>query len=398
MSAYLLTIGDEVLSGKVLNTNASYLAQQLGLLGIVVRKVVTVGDNLDSIIAAVNDFLNSESSILITTGGLGPTADDMTKIAISKALGLNLRYNEIAAHDMFLYFGTEKSDCNRNQVYFPEGSEIISNDYGSADGAVINYKGKLIILLVGPPSELKPMFNKIIPKIKNKQEKLKANRMLYGQSESYFENLLSPLIKGYPELKIMQYTQNGVITYNIVTERENQNAFTSFCQQFDYLAGDYLYSKTSQQLNEVLVEMLIKANLSISFAESCTGGLLAKLITDVPGASQILSQSIITYSNEAKINLLGVNRKTIAKYGDVSLNVTEEMVYGLQRIGKADIYASISGYAGPSGEKGKICYSIKFQDLIINQEKKFRGTRDMIRSRAANDMMYQIIQLVKRKL
>ncbi|HHU56608.1 MAG TPA: nicotinamide-nucleotide amidohydrolase family protein [Acholeplasmataceae bacterium] len=399
MSVYILNIGDELLSGNIINTNASFLAHSLDSLGIEIKKIISVRDAIKDIVDVVNEFLNSTSSILITTGGLGPTHDDCTKQAICEALGLKMRFNENASQDMYLYFEGEKNDCNRNQAYFPEGAKIIANKYCSADGAIINYQDKIIIMLVGPHHELKSMFNSVIPYLKEfKRDTIVIDKMLYGNRESYFENIIYPLLKDYPHLNVSPYAKDGVIRFRIKTTPEHQEELNLFLDIFDNLVGDYLFSNQEESLNYVLARGLQKHKLKISFAESVTGGLLAKLITDVPGASNIISESFVTYSEDSKVNLLSVNPKTIKQYGVVSTNVTSEMVIGLDKISKADINVAISGYAGPTGDVGHICYSIKYQDKIFSGEKKFKGTREMIRNRAANEVIYQVIQIIKREI
>lgn len=396
MNAYLLSIGNEVVSGNVINTNASYIALSLGKLGIEVSKVITIPDREEDIIEAVKSFLDSSSTLLITTGGLGPTHDDLTKNAVCKALGLNLVYNETAARDMFLYFGGEKNDCNLNQAYFPEGAKIITNRVGSADGAIINYHDKIIMMLVGPHSELKAMFNDAITYLGNiENDVLYVDKMLFGNSESYFENLLEPLGKKFPQIEISPYVSYGRIRYRIKTTKQYQNEFNDFLKQFDNAVGDYLYSNVEEEINETVVKKLIEKGLTVTFAESCTGGLLAKLITDIPGASQVFFQSFITYSEEAKMKILHVDPVTIKNYGVVSTNVTSEMIKGLESNVKADIYASISGYAGPSGDVGLVCFSVKYQDKIVNFEKRYHGTREMIRMRAAYEILYQIYLMIR---
>ena len=289
MKAYILNIGDEVLSGKVINTNASYLASELEVLGIKVSKTIVVGDEANDISTALLEFINSDANLLISTGGLGPTHDDLTKEVICRVLGLELVYNTVASQDMFNYFQQVKNDCNLKQAYYPQDSIIISNEIGSADGVIIPYNDKIIILLVGPFLEMKHLYTKSVinylsPYI---EKKLFKDYMVMGESESFFENLLDNLIKN-PFVKIAPYASLGLIRYRIISS--NEKIFKQVNQEFCSIMKDYIISDQGELIEEVLVKLLIEKKEKISCAESMTGGLIAKKITSVPRASKVFSR------------------------------------------------------------------------------------------------------------
>lgn len=397
MEAYLLAVGNELITGKTLNTNSFYLAGELEKLGIQVKKILAVGDNKIDITNAVSEFLKSSGKLLITTGGLGPTHDDFTKEVICEVLGLNLVPNAEATKDMFNYFGEAKTDCNVKQTYFPEVAKIIPNHNGSADGAIIEYEDKVIMMLVGPPYELKPMFEETcIPYLETLGErKLVQDFIVMGNSESYFEAFLSNVFNDYPNVEINPYADNKKIRYRITTEKENIKDFYHAIEDFKDLMDNYIISENDETIEEVVVKELTSKGLTISFAESCTGGMLAQMITSVPDSSKVFKESVVTYSGEAKNKYLHVDEETI-NTKIVSEECAQMMAKGLVDLTSADICVAITGYAGPTGEEvGKVCYAIKAKDILISGEKKFRGNREMVRIRASRYLLYQIHIILK---
>lgn len=394
MEALICAVGNEVLTGKTINTNAAYLASELEKLGINVRKVITVGDNRDDIKTVVKDFIASSSKLLITTGGLGPTHDDFTKEAICEALNLKLVYNPAAALDMYNYFGEVKTDCNVKQSYFPADSKIIPNHIGSADGVIITHEDKTIIMLVGPPYELQPMFEEtVIPYLKTYgNEQLVQEFIVMGKSESALEELLKPFMQKYNNVEIAPYADNAKIRYRLTSQ--NKKAFTEALSAFRTLMAPYIISENNETIEEVVVKELIKKQLTVSFAESCTGGMLASMITSVPHASQVIKESLVVYSGEAKSKYLHV-AKDIVEKKIVSEECALSMVKGLYELTKSDVCASITGYAGPDGEEvGRVCYAIKYGNKIKSFSQLFHGNREMIRIRAARTLLYQMHLLI----
>jgi nicotinamide-nucleotide amidase len=394
MKAIILNIGDEVVSGKVVNTNASFIANELEKIGIIVDRIVSIRDIPSDIENETKSFLDSEAKILITTGGLGPTHDDITKEVISSTLGLKLEFNSLASRNEYNYEDGAKTDCNAKQAYIPENSRVISNELGTADGIYIESNDRVIILLVGPPYENEPMLKKVLPELNRFGEKiLLTDFTLMGQTEAYFENMLQPLLSY--NVSIAPYASNGKVRFRIFTS-SSFDEYYQVVEAFRKLFKDYIISEKDEDINEVLVNVLKANNLKISFGESMTGGYLSKLITDVSGASQVFQFSVVTYHNELKTNILGVNKDLIENHGVVSEEVTEAMAVGLEKLSNADINVTVSGDAGPAGDVGKVCYTIKFNDQIINKTKQFKGSRDMIRIRASRSIFYDVLGLIRK--
>lgn len=398
MKAYLLNVGAEVLSGKVINANASFLASELESLGIEVIKTLVVGDDDQQIGACVDEFINSDCSLLITTGGLGPTHDDITKEAICNKLGLKLVYNEVASLDMLNYFKQVKNDCNVKQAYYPQGSLIISNEIGSADGVIIPFGEKTIIMLVGPHLEMQHLFNKGVRTYLAPfaEKKLLKDYTVCGESESYFENILAPLITKYPQVVIAPYASLGSIRYRIIAPPEQESLFTKVNEEFSLIMGDYIISQNNQTIETVLVELLRKKKLTLSCAESITGGLLAKKITAVPHASEVFSRSFVTYDLEAKSEVLGLPLEFFNTHDQVSEATVRAMLKGLRKITNSSLLMVISGYAGPGGkEVGLVWAALAYQNKEVIKKWFFQGNREMIRTKAANNLLYQAYLLIK---
>lgn len=393
MKALLLNIGDEVVSGKVINTNASYISLKLDSIGIDVSRIISIRDIESEITSIVSSFMKSDDKILITTGGLGPTHDDITKEVISSILGLKLELRQEATRPWYNYSNSVKIDCNVKQGYFPECSLVIKNDLGTADGVYLEYENKIIIMLVGPPLENQPMLEKVMDKLSIYGDNYQTiDFILMGKTEAEFENMVSPLFND--EVSISPYADNGKVRFRI-RSNTSIDQFNYTVTKFRELFKEFIISENSEDINEVLVKYLKSNSISISFAESMTGGLLAKLITDISGASEIINSSFVTYSNEAKTQILKVSNQTIDQFGVVSNEVTKEMVDGLEILSKADINIAISGYAGPTGEVGKTSYTIKYKSNYYHNQLFFKGTREVIRIRAARQVFYHTLRIIR---
>jgi len=399
MKAFILNIGDEVLSGKTINTNSSFIAQQLNKLSITVEKIVVVGDDEASIRKEVEEFRKSDLDIFISTGGLGPTHDDLSKEVIVSALGLSMELNLQVKEKVDRYFNNLPPLSNLKQAYFPKEAIIIDNELGTAPGAIIPYEGKHYFILVGPPSELKPMVkNDCFNYLKNLQndEVLLKEYLVMGGGESFFEDLLIDLINNLKHVSLTPYASVGKIRYQIKANKQAEHEFLKVKNTFEDIMEKYIVSKEDKEVEEVLYELLKKYNYKISFGESITGGMIASTFINVSGASSCLSESFITYSNEAKQKHLQVKPNTIKKYGEVSKEVVQEMVEGLQELTKADVALALTGYAGPNGENiGLVYYGIKIKDDLYISKSNFRGNRQMIRQRATLLGLYKLVLLLR---
>ncbi len=395
MKSLILSVGDEVLSGKTINTNFSTISSYFSKIGIDVAKGITIGDNKEDIINVTNEFINSDIDLMITTGGLGPTHDDFTKEVISEALGLKLVFNEQASNDMYNYFKEQKKDCNIKQTYYPEGAIIITNPIGSADGFIIEIKNKIIISLVGVPYEMEVMMkNMVLDYLQSKgQTKLCKEFIVMGDTESNLENKLTPFFEKYPLVSVCPYCSPAKIRYQLISTIENEKEFNLAVKEFKEQLGSLIVSEEDEEIEEIIVRELKKLNYNISFAESITGGMLASTIINVDGASEVIQESYVTYSNDVKIKLVNVNYDTIKNNDIVSEEVVNEMTLGLYDKTKSNVCISVSGYA--SGEyAGKVCFAIKVNDKIKLYTQYFRGNRNLIRLRAVRRILYELYILL----
>lgn len=391
MKSWILSVGDEVLSGKTINTNFSTISTYFSQIGVDVVKGITIGDNREDIINATKSFMNSDVDVMITTGGLGPTHDDFTKEVISEALGLELVYNEQASIDMYNYFKERKTDCNLKQVYYPKDCIIITNPIGSADGFIIEKGNKIIISLVGVPFEMDAMMKQsVLPYLKSKGKmKLYKQFIVMGDTESSLENKLTPLFNKYPLVSVCPYCSPAKIRYQLTSEIENKDQFEMAVNEFKSFLGKLIVSEEDEEIEEIVVRELKERNYKISFGESVTGGLLASTIINVEGASSVIEESYVTYSNNIKNKLLNVSLDTIEKFDVVSEEVVNEMVIGLSKETKSNVCVAVSGYA--SGENsGKVCFAISINNRIKLFTQYFRGNRNLIRLRAVRRILYEL--------
>lgn len=401
MKAFILNIGDEVLSGKTINTNSSFIAEELSKLSISVEKVVVVGDDEASIKKEVEEFRKSDFDIFISTGGLGPTHDDLSKEAICSALGLDLVIDPKSKEKIDNYFNNKAPLSNLKQAYFPKYSIIIDNKLGTANGVIIPYEDKHYFILVGPPYELKPMVeNDCLNYLRKLQKEATIYKeyIVMGGGESFFEDLLINVINNLKHVGLTPYASVGRIRYLIKAKEKYKDEFYRVIVEFEDIMQDYIISTNNQEIEEVLFELLKKLNYKISFAESITGGMMASKFINVSGASSCLKESLITYSNESKIKYLNVSYETLEKYSEVSEEVVREMVEGLQEKTKTEVSFAVTGYAGPTGEDvGLVYFGIKIKDELFLYKNKFRGNREIVRTRATMSGMYRIFSLLRNK-
>lgn len=401
MKAMILNIGAEVLSGKVVNTNAAFIGSELRKIGIETERIAVVGDDPDMIKNELVAFQNSSSKILITTGGLGPTHDDLTKEVICNFLGLKTEKREDPLKRLEEYFGGSFPEVNKKQAEFPKEALLLDNKIGTAPGAIIPYQDKIYILLVGPYTEMKLMFaDSVLPYLQEISGKnINASKFtVMGKSESAFEENLSNLYRSYPDVNIASYPEEGKIRF--VLQSTNFETYQEALGEFKKLMKDYIVSESGESIEEVVVGLLKNKGYKISVAESCTGGMLASLLVNVPGASEVFQEGFVTYANEAKMKYLGVRKETIAEYGVVSEPVVLEMISGLKRLNGAEVRIGISGIAGPGGgtkEKpvGLVHYAIGINDDSYAEAKIFKGNREQIRRKACLWVLYRLFLLLK---
>ncbi|MCX7715010.1 MAG: competence/damage-inducible protein A [Clostridia bacterium] len=358
MNAEIISVGTELLLGEILNTDAQFLARELSEIGIGVYHQTVVGDNYNRLKAAVETAL-SRCDIVIASGGLGPTPDDITKEVLAECMGEKLVLDQESLESIRTFFkkiGREMVKMNEKQAYMPEHCIILKNHHGTAPGCIIEKNGKVVIMLPGPPSELKPMYiESVKPYLQKKSDVLLYSKVLqiFGIGESAVAEKLKDMMENMKNPTLAPYAKDvGVrlrITAMCKDKEEGEAMIAPIEEEIRTLLGDAVYGIGEQTLAEVVVDAIKSKGLVISAAESCTGGMFAQMITDIAGASSILNESIVTYSNEAKIKYLGVKESTLKKFGAVSEQTAREMAEGICRQSGADIGVGITGIAGPDG-------------------------------------------------
>lgn len=408
MKACILSVGTEILMGSIINTNTQFLSEKLNEYGVSVLYHCSVGDNPKRLKDVFNYYLN-EVDIIITTGGLGPTQDDLTKEVISETMGCPLVRDEAIYKKITGYFDSinkPMSENNAKQALVPVGGLALQNDMGTAPGIYIGKGDKHVFLLPGPPIEMSHLFELHVgPMIaKEKNQVILSNYIkIFGMGESLVEDKLLPLIDKQTNPTIATYAKRGEIEVRVTagadTNEEAQALLAPIVDEICGIFGDVVYSRNGGSLAEVVGKNLIERHLTVSIAESCTGGLLAGALTDVSGISSVLESGFVTYSNAAKESLLGVSGKTLDTYGAVSQETALEMIQGLKKRIGTDLAISITGIAGPTGaseEKpvGLVYIGIAYGESYEIHKFNFTGDRDRIRAYSVSNAL----NLIRKKL
>lgn len=358
MKTAILSVGTEILMGQIVNTNAVYLSQELNALGFDVMYHHTVGDNTERLKETM-DLLYHDCDLIITTGGLGPTQDDLTKETVCEYMEDEMVLDDDsmkALENAFRQYRSKMTENNLKQAYFPSRAEIFSNPHGTAPGFAIENKGKYAICLPGPPREMKEMYvNHVRPYLEDKTDGKIVYKLVrtMGIGESQLETELLDLIDGQTDPTLATYAKEGESYVRVASKRktreEAEDAVNEMIAKVRERIGRYIYSEDGEDLYAVTGRLLLEKGLTLSAAESCTGGLFAKTMTDIPGISAVFDRSLVTYSNEAKMQELGVRAETLERFGAVSSETAIEMAEGLFRVTGSDICISVTGVAGPDG-------------------------------------------------
>ena len=358
MKCEILAVGTELLLGNIVNSNAQYISQKLAGVGVDVYYHHVVGDNFDRLVETFKKSLES-SDVVITTGGLGPTDDDLTKEAICHAMGLNLvedTYTIEKIKSFFIKMNRPMAECNLKQGMVPVGGMILENGNGTAPGLIIEKDKKIVILMPGPPNEMKPMLdNQVCPYLVTKSDNIIQSKTIkiVGVGESDVQDRLKDLFDAQTNPTVAPYAKESEVHLRVTAKaREVKEAdilIEEIIKRIEKIFDYHIYGYDDDTLESVVVELLKKKNLKISLAESCTGGLASSRITDVPGASEVFLGGAVTYSNNAKSELLGVSEETLKKHGAVSAETAEEMAVGSRELFNSDIAVSVTGIAGPDG-------------------------------------------------
>ena len=357
-NAELIAVGTELLLGNIANTDAQMLSKGLSALGINVFYHTVVGDNPERLKAAVA-LAKTRADIIITTGGLGPTCDDLTKNVLAECFGKKLVYDEESAARIRAYFdrlhtNRPMTENNLQQAYLPEGCTILSNDWGTAPGCAFEADGVHVIMLPGPPSECAPMFeHRAAPYLRSLSDGTIASRTLriFGMGESSVEARLRDRMNSMQNPTLAPYAKTGEVELRITAKAdtlgEAQAIMAPVEKELCEMFGPLVYGADVDSLEQVVAMHLKLKGLTLGCAESCTGGLAAKRMTDLPGASAVFKGGVVSYTNEVKQNVLGVPQALLEEYGAVSEQVAAAMARGARKVLGCDLALAVTGVAGP---------------------------------------------------
>ncbi|MGE4357789.1 MAG: competence/damage-inducible protein A [Candidatus Omnitrophota bacterium] len=406
MKAEIISIGTELLLGQIINTNASYLSAKLASLGIDVYFQSTVGDNPERLSYLIKQA-KKRSNIIITTGGLGPTLDDITLETIARVFKCKLILrNEILSQieKHFEKQGLKMPEINKRQAYLPANSYILPNKVGTAPGFILEKNKKILIALPGPPAELIPMFEKrVIPFLKSKfglKDIIFIRTIkLTGLPESAIAERIKDILELKPPLTVGIYAHPHQIELKITakakTRKEALQKISEIEKSIKKRLGEYIFGKDRETLEEIVGKLLIKKKKTLAIAESCTGGLIANRITNVPGSSRYFKLGIIAYANEEKTKLLKIPQEILKKHGAVSREVAGMMANNVREIAKADLGIGVTGIAGPGGgspEKpvGLVYLALSTEDKTEVKECRFTGDRLTIKLKTSQTALEMI--------
>ncbi len=396
MVVEIVSVGTEILLGNIVNTNAAFLAEKCANLGLSCYYQTVVGDNEERLLDTIKTA-RGRSDIIIFTGGLGPTQDDLTKETVAKAFDKLLVMDDNSRKRLREYFekrGKKISDNNWKQAMVPEGSIVLDNDNGTAPGIILEADNKVLILLPGPPNELIPLFNeKVEPYLKKKTNSVIVSKVvkICGVGESMAETMIEDLISGQTNPTIATYAKTGEVHIRVTAFAETEKAANKLIKPVvtelkDRFQLSVYTTKEEVTLEESIVDLLVANGLTISTIESCTGGMVAARLINVHGVSEVFKAGYVTYSNKAKRKVLGVNRATLKKYTAVSAEVAKEMAKGVSLVTKADVTVSVTGYAGPDSAPDKpvglVYIGCNVKGKVEVEEYHFSGSRAKIRENA----------------
>ncbi len=359
LSAEIIAIGSELLTPTKTDTNSLWLTEKLNEIGVEVKLKTIVGDDEARLEETIRDAVK-RSDIVVTTGGLGPTEDDITRKVSAKALGRELVYREDISAEIaqrFRSFGREMPETNKRQAFIMEGAEVLPNSNGSAVGMSLKLKEKFFIVLPGPPRELKPMFeNFVLPKLRETAGEIYVKRKILrvsGMGESAVDELIAPIYKEYKNVGTSILFNRSEIELHLTAQTasidEADRILEELAQKIEEKLGVAVFAMNGETMEEVVGKHLSDNKKTLSVAESCTGGLIAERLTEVSGSSAYFIEGAVVYSNEAKIRALGVPREIIEKHGAVSAETAEAMATGMREKARTDYAISVTGIAGPGG-------------------------------------------------
>lgn len=402
MITELISVGTEILLGNIVNTNSAYLSEKCALLGLSVYYQDVVGDNEGRMRDVIRTALD-RSDVVILTGGLGPTEDDITKEVTADLMGMPLKEDSHSRKLIDKYLKEyEKNNSQRRitknnykQAMVPEGAIVLDNHNGTAPGLILEKKGKTAILLPGPPNELKPMFEEyVVPYLQKNQPEIIVSQMvkISGIGESQVAEEIQDLIEKQTNPTIAPYAKTGEVHLRITAKAENEKKCKEMIKPIVHelkkrFGKDVFATKEEKTLEEAVVDLLKEKNMTLSLAESCTGGAVAARIVNVPGASEALMCGFVTYTNRAKRKCLGVKKSTLKNEGAVSAKCAKEMAKGGAKAAETDVCLSVTGLAGPGGGTEETPVGTVFMGCCCagkttTREFHFTGNRSRIRGQA----------------
>ncbi len=360
MKCEIIAVGTELLLGEIVNTDAQAISQGLAELGINVYFETVCGDNPERL-RSVLEIAKGRADIIVTTGGLGPTADDLTKETIAAAFGKQLELHQPSMDRLLQHFkGRTMTPNNEKQAWLPQGCFVLDNDWGTAPGCAFEAEGCVVVMLPGPPSECVNMFRqRAMPYLAKLSGGTICSRYIrvFGMGESEMESKLTHQMQTWRNPTAAPYAKEGEclvrVTAMAETEEKARAMTEPALEELRAILGDVVYGVDVDSLEQVVVQEMTARGLTLAAAESCTGGLLGKRVTDIPGASACFLGGVVSYSNQAKQDLLGVKKETLEQFGAVSEQVACQMAEGVRRAMEADVGVSTTGVAGPGGSEQK---------------------------------------------
>ena len=400
-SAEIIAVGTELLLGNTTNTDARDISEMLSELGINVYYHTVVGDN-PMRLRSVVDIARSRSDIIITTGGLGPTYDDLTKQVLAESFGLPLYFDDTQAERIRGFFrnrpGAVMTDNNLQQAFLPEGCTVFQNDWGTAPGCAFEAKGKHVLMLPGPPRECNAMFRECaVPYLRALSDWgiYSHNIRIFGEGESAVEAKLRDRMNEMTNPTLAPYAKEGEVMLRVTARAESRQSaeelMAPVMREVSEILGDVIYGVDVESLEERVSVLLREGLLTLSCAESCTGGLLSKRMTDLPGASDVFVGGLICYSDASKTSLLGIPEELIREYGVVSHEVAAQMARRVRELLDTDFGIGITGIAGPGTDGvhnvGEVFIALATPVLCFVRKIQAGTTRDRVRTAAANNAL-----------
>ena len=409
MRAEIISVGTEILLGDIVNTNTQFLAKELASIGIEVYRQEVIGDNEDRLLGILEEALK-RSDMVITTGGLGPTKDLLTKETACKFFNMDLELHEKSLKQLEEYFsrmGRKIVESNYKQVYFPKEAIVLPNPNGTAPGAILEKNNKYIVILPGPPKEMKPMYlNHVRPYLIKKGDGIIESKVVrvLGIGESMAAEKLKEFIENGVNPTVAPYAKEEDVIFRITAKAEREEEALKLIEpvknKVKEILGEDVYGEGEDTtIEKVVGDLLIKNNLKISTAESCTGGMIASRLVSISGISDAFLEGAVTYSNEAKVRTLNVKEETLKKYGAVSEETAREMAEGIAKRTGSDIAVVTTGIAGPGGgteEKpvGLVYIGLYYKGEVFVYKNVFNGNRQEVRTKAT----VRALDIVRRKI